>query len=457
MSRLEAPNGRVVVRMYRQGLGDCFLLAFQGNDNEPRYMLIDCGVLLGTSEGTEKMKDVARNIQEATGGHIHILVVTHEHWDHISGFYQAQEIFENIAIERVWMGWTEDPNNPLAKELGKKKKLYLEAVEKATQQIQGQNELLAEKLKGLLEFYGGLSAAKKTSDIMEGLGTIGSEDTEYCYPGGEPITIPEVDNIRIFILGPPESKKLIKKSDPSKNQSEVYLTDLDDARLDSFAFYLLQPNNVDIKLKPFDERFSISPDNPGGGPVNKFFKKYYHGEEHNWRTIDDNWSDMASELALKLDKHTNNTCLALAIEMVKSGKVLLFPGDAQVGNWLGWHELVWEVDGDEITIHELLKKTVLYKVGHHGSHNATLKAKGLELMTNSRLAAMISVDEEKAEKKKWKMPYNPLYEQLKKLCKGRIMRSDKGVSDKSLGINSSDWKTFKESAIENRLYIDYIP
>lgn len=35
-----------------------------------------------------------------------------------------------------------------------------------------------------------------------------------------------------------------------------------------------------------------------------------------------------------------------------------------------------------VTAHELLARTVFYKVGHHGSHNATLRALGLELMTN---------------------------------------------------------------------------
>ena len=37
---------------------------------------------------------------------------------------------------------------------------------------------------------------------------------------------------------------------------------------------------------------------------------------------------------------TNNTSLALAFELIEKGrvgKVLLFPADAQVGNWLSWH------------------------------------------------------------------------------------------------------------------------
>ena len=49
---------------------------------------------------------------------------------------------------------------------------------------------------------------------------------------------------------------------------------------------------------------------------------------------------------------------------------------------------------DPILARDLLARTVLYKVGHHGSHNATLRAQGLELMTSAELTAMIPVDEE---------------------------------------------------------------
>jgi hypothetical protein len=47
---------------------------------------------------------------------------------------------------------------------------------------------------------------------------------------------------------------------------------------------------------------------------------------------------LAGRLALQLDSDTNNTSLVLAFELGKSGRVLLFPGDAQVGNWLSWHK-----------------------------------------------------------------------------------------------------------------------
>jgi len=42
--------GRALVRMYRQGLGDCFLITLPKRDGSPWHMLIDCGVILGTKD-----------------------------------------------------------------------------------------------------------------------------------------------------------------------------------------------------------------------------------------------------------------------------------------------------------------------------------------------------------------------------------------------------------------------
>ena len=80
-------------------------------------MLIDCGVLLGTEDQEQKMAKVAASIRETTGGHIDVLVATHEHWDHLSGFLQAGDVFDGITVGDVWFAWTEDPDDALANKL----------------------------------------------------------------------------------------------------------------------------------------------------------------------------------------------------------------------------------------------------------------------------------------------------------------------------------------------------
>src|SRR4051794_19040716 len=70
---------RVKVRMYRQGLGDCFLISIQ-RDTKPFYILIDCGVILGTQNAGDILATVVQDVIDTTGGVINVLVVTHEHY-----------------------------------------------------------------------------------------------------------------------------------------------------------------------------------------------------------------------------------------------------------------------------------------------------------------------------------------------------------------------------------------
>jgi hypothetical protein len=130
---------------------------------------------------------------------------------------------------------------------------------------------------------------------------------------------------------------------------------------------------------------------------------------------------------LQLDSATNNTSLVLAIELTRSREVLLFVADAQVGNWLSWQDLAWKVGGETVTGPDLLRRTILYKVGHHGSHNATLQEKGLELMQNLRFA-LIPVDHEMAVKKRWgKMPLEQIEKRLNDMTKGAVLRADRDI------------------------------
>src|SRR5687768_9519943 len=102
-------SDQITIRMYRSGLGDCFLLAFpRGQNDPPFYLLIDCGVFFRTKGEEVIMREVAQQIFNTTK-HIDLLVVTHEHYDHISGFNHAKDIFQDMEIDRIWFAWTEDP------------------------------------------------------------------------------------------------------------------------------------------------------------------------------------------------------------------------------------------------------------------------------------------------------------------------------------------------------------
>ena len=92
--------------MYRQGIGDSFLLSFRQGASTA-HLLIDCGVLGGTPNGRQWAQDIADDVRAETGGKLGAIVGTHPHWDHLSGFLDAQLTFAGMSgIGEIWMAWT---------------------------------------------------------------------------------------------------------------------------------------------------------------------------------------------------------------------------------------------------------------------------------------------------------------------------------------------------------------
>lgn len=489
---MKAPPSGVTVRMYRQGLGDCFLLAFAPDrrGSRPRFMLIDCGVLLGTPDGDDKVRAVAGHILESTGGRIDVLVATHEHWDHLSGFEQARDLFEKLKIGEVWVAWTEDPDDKVARSLRRERKAALRALTATVSRLRANGDpesvRKADGLDPVLGFFGdlseGLGLDGKPSGIERAMDyVVGRGDPpRFRTPGEGPLPLPGVAGARVYVLGPPRDLDFLRRSDPRSGEAYEARLALDEKIAYVSAVLAaeertgppgeprMSPEESDLArlAMPFDKVFQVALDKAKEDP---FFQELYYGapgepseKELAWRRIDADWLGSAGSLALKLDSDTNNTSLALAIELVPSGKVLLFPGDAQAGNWNSWHDLKWEDDPDNpVTAADLMRRTVLYKVGHHASHNATLREKGLELMDHPDLVALIPVDEEMAHKPKggspkgWNMPFPPLLRRLKEKTGGRILRVDHGLPRRPSKIPAADWDRFIKRCSKDDLYLDY--
>ncbi|HEV8426473.1 MAG TPA: MBL fold metallo-hydrolase [Pyrinomonadaceae bacterium] len=437
-------NVRIKVRMYRQGLGDCFLITIPRKNGTPFYAVIDCGVILGTKDAGKVMTEVVEHIIQTTGGHVDLVAATHEHWDHISGFGQAREIWTDknrLTVGQVWLSWAENKKDPLARKLREQRSALKIALQAAASRMRlGGDESAAQDVTNLLDFFGAAGTTSDALEVVKGL----SEDVRYCTPQDEPVQIEGTD-VKVYVLGPPPDEKLIKKYNPSKREPETY-------GIDTINNYLnaLQPTLTDTDVEtPFDEGFQI--------PLNMaqqmpFFQQHYWGEDVDskeksqaWRRIDGSWLDSSSSLALQLDSATNNTCLVLAFEL-SDGDVLLFAADAQVGNWLSWQDLKWQVDGAEVTGPDLLRRTIFYKVGHHGSHNATLRELGLEEMKSLKLA-FVPVDHEMAIKKRWnQMPLNELMKRLNEITDERVVRIDEDIPAKLSKIMMPD-KLFHEVSL----------
>lgn len=473
-------NPTITIRMYRSGLGDCFLLTLPDKQNNPFYILMDCGVFFRTPDEEKIMRLVVKDVEATIQRHLHLIVVSHEHYDHLCGFNHARDIFSGMTIDKIWFSWTEDPANDLANQLREEIEKKAEALHGLVSHLSGidMDDQLKDRLGQvgmLLDFFGVAKANGKPSSTREALQFLKEDITaekKYCYPG-KVESLPELPGIRFFILGPPEDRKRIYKINPSQSKEEVYHLGLlkDDNRFMLGAFERLNDKTTTIPddYYPFDATHRINFSDAKSNTA--FFQQYYgFAPEHDnyWRNINTDWLDIAGTLALDLDDVTNNTSMVLAIQDIASGKVFLFPGDAQVGNWLSWDQYTWNVknaNGEQSTVtsKDLLAQTVFYKVGHHGSHNATMRNKGLEQMNHPELVAMIPVNQAFAKSKRppatgWKMPFDPLLERLREKTKGRVIIMDEQFpksepeDTKPALLNKSEWNAFKKSCRVTDLY-----
>jgi len=107
INTLLPPAGGVPVRMYDTGFGDCLLLAFRGDDDQGRYLLIDFGVhhnYRDTDHRTRRMEAIAHDIAAVTDSHLHVVAVTHEHTDHPTrtGSMDSRVITEELLRQPVF-------------------------------------------------------------------------------------------------------------------------------------------------------------------------------------------------------------------------------------------------------------------------------------------------------------------------------------------------------------------
>lgn len=498
---------QVKIRMYRHGFGDCFFLQFFSGEERNFTMLIDCGLKHKDKVPGVSLRDVVNDLKkELKNGkgkdarpELDVLVATHEHWDHVSGFHPDEKLFDDFIIKNIWMAWTESPSDKEASLIRRHLRKSVKALKVANEKLKKspaasagfykthlRGEQLAvarqrfnENLQKVAEFFGPLGVTETKSGIrlkdkykisvnsalaMEHIKKkLATDETgmQYFYPGDLIELKQQLPGVRIYVLGPPKSALLNKDAPSSGAKKEVYFG-LDNFAMTGFINGLLAMGDADGEFdddgNPFADVVAI----PAANACRQdWYKATYYHPDNAWRQIEDDWLIQAGALAMQLDNDTNNTSLALAIELVESGKVLLFPGDAQVGNWLSWHEQEWEVKNgrtrETMTATQLLENTVVYKAGHHLSHNATLKDLGLELMKHPELVVLIPEKQDQYNG----IPYEPLLKRIKQKSRGRyIFSADSNhpaeavIKKKPAALSKEEWMAFKKAVEINKLYVE---
>lgn len=341
----------LVIRTYQVGFGDCFLLTFEYDDTDNRHVLIDFGTVKRNPDSAVSLDDVAQSIRDETGGKLHIVVATHRHKDHISGFglKKAGKIIEDLKPDVVIQPWTEDPDIPI------------DATAPA-RSLSGVRRRLANMNRYVDAHFGEDSTlplahlAAVDTPLFEKLSFIGEDNLTNAAAVNRLMNMGEarravythakrklglksvLPGVAVDVLGPPTLKQQPSiKLESDENEDEFW-------HMHAAAAESLATDRAD----PFPD---------------------YSDSKGGWDT---KWTryrlkkiqlEMAFQLVRILDKAMNNTSVILLFQA--GGKSFLFPGDAQWENW--------SFALSDRTILNKLAKVDVYKVGHHGSLNATPK------------------------------------------------------------------------------------
>jgi len=354
---MKAPDSATLFA-FNVGFGDCFLLRFSYPGGAKRHILIDFGSTRAPAwAGKDHMLKVAERIKKLCGGKLDILVATHRHKDHISGFATAKngkgtgDIIASLSPKLVVQPWTEDPNVPVnatgplkgaraftsslasMNEFASSVQAFADGMTEATQKVMG----FSSHERSFLEFLGENNVANKSA--VTNLVNMGKNSKAlYLYADKKVDVTKLLPGVKLHVLGPPTVKQQPEVSEQAAKNAEEYWhlletegdarTAVGDALFPKYAMDSLPPYGRWIKEKL--------------GALRK---------------------DMLFSITTALDDAMNNTSLILLFQI--GPKSLLFPGDAQWENW--------QYALSKSQYQKLLKSVDLYKVGHHGSLNATPK------------------------------------------------------------------------------------
>lgn len=407
------PTG-VTIRAYDVGFGDCFLVTFH-YEAEKRCILIDFGST-GLPKDVDKnrmmavAKDIEKHVTENCGGELHGVIATHRHKDHISGFAGATgAIIEALEPKIVIQPWTEEPG---AKRGAKTASASVDSQPKPSLAAMKGDYLMAlenmhafsESALGAVHEGMGVNQARKirfladdnlaNREAVERLARMGQTTrAEYVNAGFKSRLSQLLPGVTVRVLGPPTLKqtdRILRQRSRDKVEFWHFMQ--------FWALLPMQPGrDGDAARKRLFPRAAVSGEPP------------MHTRWFVDRANRLNGNQLLGIVRI-LDKAMNNTSVILLFEV--GDKKLLFPGDAQIENW------AFSLNDPDTM--KLLTDVDLYKVGHHGSLNATPKTLWNQFTRRSkkksspdRLISVVSTLHGKhGEPPKTEVPRRPLMEAL---------------------------------------------
>lgn len=359
--RRRAPKAdELRVRMYNVGFGDCFLVTIPTTDG-PRRMLVDCGTHPSSTGPKRAERDAVPLLMadlEAEAGErrVDVVVASHRHRDHLSGF--ENPLFATLEVGEVWLPWTENRDDPIATALRTRMGIAAEALSLARSGIVNPSPALAAADELLAN-----NLALKNEASMETLwdGFLGSPERRYLSAADVPLETPLLPGVRIHLLGPATDEETLRNLEPPKKETFAHLG-------------APTPSPDDETRQPFDPEWAIPADI--ARTLDTFDGLHVSGQVVG--AIRALAADELLAAAASITSAINGTSLVFVLEV--RGLSLFFPGDAQ---WGTWKSIL-----DSPTARSVVQRCAFYKIGHHGSHNASPRTFVEQVIRTGTVAAV---------------------------------------------------------------------
>jgi hypothetical protein len=358
----------IQIRAYQVGFGDCFLMSFVYGPEDKRHLLIDFGTTGLRGRGKKSatpshhMPLVANDIAKVCDGQLTAVIATHRHADHISGFGtdtrtgKSGDIIKSLHPRVVLQPWTEDPDarrdaTHATRDSSRSRKSFaagLAAKQQVAQMVydiaHARPSWMGPQLQRELSFLGQENI--KNESAVRNLIAMGQAKgatavwARYGSPSGLEKHLP---GVKVTVLGPPDLRQTEKiRTMRSKDPDQFW--------------HLLAGTGGSSNL--LANGLGPSRSKSGRVPVEA---RWFRDRLEKMR------GTQLLEIVRSLDSEMNNTSVILLFEVF--GKKLLFPGDAQIENWSYALEDAPEAKRNRAALADV----DVYKVGHHGSLNATPK------------------------------------------------------------------------------------
>jgi hypothetical protein len=238
------------------------------------------------------------------------------------------------------MPWTEDPNDTTANQLRAQQE-QLATTLQSSLKLQLAAGGQGDQPRSLYDLVGNSLTNADAMTVLRS-GFKGQPQRSYLAVADAPIVNDKFSDLTIHVLGPSRDESVITHMDPPATESYVA------------GQSATEPGD---QLVPFQRRFAIREDDLLANTPWEQLKvpDDIRQSAQAFLQSGDAWN------AVALDQAINGTSLVLVFQY--GSATLLFPGDAQWGTW--------NMMLNDANSRALLASATFYKIGHHGSHNAT--------------------------------------------------------------------------------------